>query len=171
VSNDLTKDQLIQKLKKLDVIYREPVELKHAGISDFYVDIKKAYGYSDVLNLIADCLWEIMDKRTTCIAAMGYGGVSPASVIVAKHGLRLTLIREEEKKHGKGGFVDGYIPAEEDYVSIIDDVGTTGKSLRKVANVIRQYRSHITGAYVVVKRGDFDLDIPFKWLFTVDEVV
>jgi orotate phosphoribosyltransferase len=95
------KEKLLKRLKELDIVYREPVKLKHGEISEFYVDIKKAYGYSDVLNLSTDCLWEIIDKKTTCIAAMGYGGISPASTIASKYGLNLSLIRETEKQLGK----------------------------------------------------------------------
>jgi hypothetical protein len=51
-------DELIRKLKQLEIIYKEPVNLKNAGASSFYVDVKKAYGYSDVLNLISDELWK-----------------------------------------------------------------------------------------------------------------
>lgn len=75
------KEELIKRLKQLDVIYKEPVKLKGGSTSEFYVDIKKAYGYPDVLNLICENIWNQIDKRTTCVAASGHGGLSLATLL------------------------------------------------------------------------------------------
>ncbi len=165
------KDELIRRLKELDVIRRELVDLKHAGRSDYYVDIKKAYGYPDVLNLICGSLWEVIDKRTTCIAAGGYGGVSPATILSKEYDLKLTLIRDEPKKHGKGGWIDGHVPTKQDRVSIIDDVFTTGGSLKKNINVIKPTGAEILGCHVVVKRGEGKLEVPFSYLLTAEDLL
>ena len=42
--------ELIKILKQLDIIYQKPVNLKNAGVSDFYVDVKKAYRYPEASN-------------------------------------------------------------------------------------------------------------------------
>ena len=123
--------ELIIKLKQLDIICREPVNLKNAGASEFYIDIKKAYGYPEVLRSISSELWKIMDKRATCVATAGYGGLSPSTILSSRHNLNLILVRDEPKKHGKGGWIDGYVPKEQDKIAIIDDVFTTGGSLKK----------------------------------------
>lgn len=165
------KNDLVRKLKQLDIIYREPVKLKHAGASDFYVDVKKAYGYPDVLNFICDCFWEQIDRRTTCIATAGYGGLSPATVLSSRNNLKLTLVREQPKRHGKGGWIDGYIPTKEDKVSIIDDVFTTGGSLRKIIEIIKPTGAEIFGCYVVVKRGEGKLEVPLEHLLVPEDLV
>jgi orotate phosphoribosyltransferase len=67
--------------------------------------------------------------------------------------------------------IDGYVPTINDHVSIVDDVGTTGGSLRKIAEVVTKHAPNILAAYIVVKRGEFSLNFPLKWLFTVDEIV
>jgi orotate phosphoribosyltransferase len=165
------KNDLVRKLKQLDVIYREQVELKHAGISDFYIDIKKAYGYPDVLNSICGCLWEQIDRRTTCIATAGYGGLSPATVLSTRYNLKLALVRDQPKKHGKGGWIDGHIPTKEDKVSIVDDVFTTGGSLRKIIEVLKPTEAEILGCYVVVKRGEGNLGVPLSHLFVTEDLL
>jgi len=124
--------KLVNRLKELEIIYKGKVKLKNAGVSDFYIDVKKAYGYPDALNLISNYLYTYIDKRATCVASAGYGGLTIASVISSKYGLNLTLIRDEPKKHGKISLIDGYIPNEKDKVAVIDDVFTTGESLRKI---------------------------------------
>src|SRR3989344_9024817 len=147
-------NELIRLLKKLNIIYRGPVNLKNAGTSNFYVDVKKAYGYSDALNKISKELWKKIDKKVTCIVAAGYGDLVPAAVISSKYNLHLTLVRDEPKKHGKGGWIDGYIPNEQDRIAIVDDVFTTGGSLRNIVQVLELTRAKILGCYVVIRRGD-----------------
>ncbi len=164
-------NELVNLLKQLDIICREPVNLKNAGYSDFYVDVKKAYGYPDALNQISNELWERIDKNATCIATAGYGGLSPATVISSRHGLYLTLVRDEPKKHGKGGWIDGYVPNERDRVAIVDDVFTTGGSLRKIIEVLEPTGTEIVGCYVVCKRGEGKLQVPVTYLLTPEELL
>ena len=58
--NSIMNSELIRKLKEIDIIYCGDVKLKHAGASNFYVDVKKAYGYPYMLNFISDELWKKM---------------------------------------------------------------------------------------------------------------
>ena len=163
--------QLIRKLKQLDIISHKLVNLKNAGTSNFYVDVKKAYGYPDALDSISDELWKRIDKRVTCIATAGYGGLSPSTIISSRYHRYLTLVRDEPKKHGKGGWIDGYIPSKQDKIAIVDDVFTTGSSLRKIIEVLESTRAQILGCYVVVKRGEGNLQVPINYLLTYEELL
>src|SRR3989338_733279 len=82
--NTIMNNELVRKLKQLDIISREPVKLKNAGASDFYVDVKKAYGYPDALDSISDELWKEIGGRATCISIAGFGGLSPATIISSR---------------------------------------------------------------------------------------
>jgi len=158
---------LIERLEQIEILRWNPVKLKHAGESDVYIDIKKAYGYPDVLNYISDELYKMLPAKTTCIAAEGFGGISPASVIAAKYDMKLTLVRNELKAHGMNRWIDGYHPTKKDKIAIIDDVFTTGGSLRHVINVLNPY--NILGCLVVVKRGDGELAVPLYRILTYEE--
>lgn len=164
-------EELIRKLKQLGIISRETVNLKNAGESDFYVDVKKAYGYPDVLGLISDELWAGISERATCIAAAGYGGLSPSTVISSRYARHLALVRDEPKKHGKSRWIDGYVPNEQDKVAIVDDVFTTGGSLRKIIEALESTGAEILGCHVVVKRGDGNLQVPIRYLLTLEELI
>lgn len=163
--------ELIERLKQIDIIYPEEVELKHAGISNFYVDVKKAYGYPDVMKLIYSAVWEQMDKRTTCIAAAGYGGIPLGKDLSSTYNLHLSMVRDEEKKHGKKGWIDGYVPREEDKISIVDDVFTTGGSLKKIIEIVKQTKAQILSCHVVVKRGEGNLEVPLFYLLTPEDLL
>ena len=164
-------NDLIEKLNQLDIIYREPVKLKHAGASNFYVDVKKAYGCPETLNFICDSLWKLIYKKTTCIAAAGYGGIPLATLLSSKYNLKLTLVRDKPKEYGKSGWIDGYIPTKKDKVSIIDDVFTTGESLKKIIEVIKPTEAKILGCYVVVKRGNEQLETPLSYLLVLEDLL
>jgi len=163
------ENDLVQVLKPLEIMLREPITLASGATSDFYMDVKKAYGHPKALNMIAERLWERMDKRATCIATAGYGGLSPATVISSRHNLNLTLVRDEPKKHGRGGWIDGYVPNEQDKVVLVDDVFTTGGSLRKLIKILEPTKAEIIGVYVVVKRGEGNLSVPLTYLLTPEE--
>ena len=126
------KKELIKRLKKFDIIESNPVRLKHAGNSSFYINIKKAYGNPDTLEFISQEMWKIVSKKATCVAASGLGGIPLASNISTRYDLNLTLIREKPKGHGLNRLIEGYIPVKEDKIALIDDVFTTGKSLKKM---------------------------------------
>jgi orotate phosphoribosyltransferase len=179
------KKELIEELKKIpEIIYRDSygrdIPLTSGSVSDFYIDVKKACGYPSSLNAICDALYEILDKRTTCVVAGGYGG-TPAVHLAGKYNLELTLFREKRKQHGKSslieswaGFVEGHVPTRDDKLSLIDDVWTTGGSVRGMIEVVKQSEAEIIGCYVVAKRGEGNLDdlgIPLKHLLETEDLL
>ncbi len=169
----MMSEELRKKLKEIGVVCQERIDLKHAGESNFYIDIKKAFGYPEILNLICDEIWKLMDKSTTCIAASGYGGISIASVLSIRYNLKLTLVREQPKTHGRANLIDGHIPTLEDKVSIVDDVMTTGRSLQNIAKIVKDSGARVLGLYVVVKRNEQNLEMqfPLAYLFEVQDLL
>ncbi len=164
------RDELIRILKDLDVVSTKHVNLKHGSRAEFYIDLKKAYGHPEALNYISDELYRRIGKDVTCIAASGYGGLPPASVITSKHNLNLSMVRESQKEHGMEGLIHGYNPGEGDKVAIIDDVMTTGGSLKTMIDAVRPTGADILGCYVVVKRGIWSNDVPLTYLMTAEEL-
>ena len=164
------KAELLKRLREIRILESGRFVLQNAGKSAFYVDVKKAYGYPDILNGISDALWAGIDKSTTCIASSGHGGISPASVISAKYGLNLTLIRDGFKNHGRRDIIDGYIPGQEDKVSIVDDVFTTGGGLLHMIGVLTPLDCRILGCHVVVKRSRREFSSPLHYLFSLEDL-
>ncbi len=163
--------KIVNKLKALGVVRKEPVVLKHAGNSATYVDIKKAYGYPDILNALCELIWEQMDKKIDCIAAGGYGGLPLAGALAVKYGLQLTLVREKPKTHGRNTWIDGYVPEAGDKIWIIDDVFTTGKSIEQMVKVLKSAKAKVIGCSVVVRRSKKKITIPCKHILTLEELL
>lgn len=161
---------LIERLKKAQIVHKEPVNLKNAGISTYYIDIKEAYGDPQLFFLMGEYLQERIPSGTTCIAAAGYGGI-PLAARLSGFNRHLTLVREEPKEYGMGGWIDGYLPTSKDKITIVDDVCTTGSSLRKMIEILRPTEAEILGCLVVVKRGEANLSVPVSYLMTADELL
>lgn len=145
---------LADELKKLKIIKRGEFVLTSGKTSDFYVDMKKVLGYPKVSVLICDEFCKLVDKKGTCVASIGYGGLPLAARVSLKSGLPLVVVREKPRKHGLKNLIDGYVPTEKDKVVIVDDVFTTGTSMSKVIAALSKTKAKILAGYVVVNRGD-----------------
>lgn len=165
------KKTLAETIKQAGLVCREPVNLRAGEVSSYYVDVKKAYGDPMLFSEIIGQLQARLDKQTTCIAASGYGGLPLAAVLSLECNLPLILVRDTEKNHGRRGLIDGYEPSKGDFITIVDDVFTTGSSLDRTAATLRTTRASIIGCLVVVKRGYSDFLLPLDYLLTSDELM
>ena len=71
--------KLVKELRKLEIVKKGKFILTSGKTSDFYVDMKKALGYPKVSELICDEFCKLVDKRATCVASIGYGGLALAA--------------------------------------------------------------------------------------------
>lgn len=167
----MSKKEIIRRFHEIGVIYKEPVTLRSGGSSDFYCDIKKAFGYPDLLNTLADEVGKKLHKSVTCIAGSGYGGLPIAALVASRFGKKFIAVRDIPKKHGKGGLIDGYTPNEKDVIVIVDDVLTTGSSIKATLATLAMTKGKIKNAIVLVKRGEAELTILYSYIFTIEEII
>ena len=165
------KQELIQILKQLQVVEKGTVQLKNAGSSEYYVNIKKAYGNPELMFLLCKNLREKMPREVTCFAGSGHGGIPLATRMSGLYTKNLTLVRDGAKEHGMSDLIDGYVPASKDKVAIVDDVFSTGGSLRKIIETLAPTGAEIVGCYVIVKRGEGQLPVPLEYLLKVEDLL
>lgn len=189
---DMDKEtELLRRFKELGIVYKDlsNTYLKSGEKSDIYVDVRKAYGDPYTRHLINKLLYEKININEgafeiTCVAACGYGGIPIASMLANESEFNLTLIRETEKEHGIGGLMDGYIPGKEDRTILVDDLFTRGTTLNHMINVLKPTGTKISGAYVIVKRGESvrthnnknilvngDLAVPLNHIYTLEDLL
>ena len=167
----ITVQDLIARLKQLQVVCWKEVELSHGGTSHYYIDFKKAYGDAEAFKLLARRLGDKIPDRTNCIAAYGHGGLPLAGALSVMYGRNLSMVRTELKDHGLSKYIDGYEPREGDKVVIVDDVFTTGKTLQKIVDILVPTGAEIIGCYVLVKRGEGQLSVPVESLLRVEDLL
>ena len=171
----MSSDDLARILKELDVVSKEPTRSTSGLELEYYISIKKACGYHNALDMMAEELWRIMDKQTTCVAATGYGGKPLAAALVTKyHGLKACYIREKMSDHGERKLLEGHIPTVGDKVTIIDDVFSTGSTIQRVARWLEPTGAEIVGCAVVVNRYESkipNLGFPVKHILTSKDLI
>ena len=140
-------------LMKARIVQRGSFRLTGGGVSDFYIDVKSVYAQPKILRMLARALAKLLPKQTTCIVVTGHGGIPLGVAVSLASGMPLTLVREQPKKHGRNTLLDGYVPTRGDRVAIIDDVFTTGGSIRRVETVIKRTGARVVGRLVVVNRS------------------
>ena len=128
----VTKEQVRKEFIDLGIVRHGDFTLRGGDYASYYCDIKKVYGYPELLNHLSKVLSARIPEHTTCLAAAGYGGIPLATALSLETNLPLSLVRDKIKDHGTQLIVDGYSPTEADSVCIIDDVFTTGSSVREV---------------------------------------
>jgi len=162
---------LLYRLKQLEIVQHGKVKLSHAGNSDTYFDFKKAFGDAEAFHLLTKYLGEHIPNGTTCIAGGGYGGIPLATSLSLMFYRNLTLVREKPKKYGTMKTIEGHVPTKEDKVTIVDDVFTTGKTLQKIVDLLAPTGAEIVGCYVLLKRGQGDLTVPTYSLLKPEDLV
>ena len=165
----MSKVELKKRLDEIKIIYKKPVKMKSGEISDCYCDIKKSYGYPDILNLIADEIIGLLPSETTCIAGSGYGGIPLAIAVSLKSSRKLTVIRDKVKTYGMESNIEGYVSTEKDKVIIVDDVLDSGASILNTLSVLEKTKSEIIGVIVVVQIGSIKLPVPISCVFKFEE--
>ena len=166
----MLKNELIKRLREIGVIVNEPVLLRSGATVEFYCDIKKAYGYSDVLNAFVEEIGKKIGDDITCITGAGYGGLPLAAILALKYNRHYVAVREKMKSHGRKERFDGYTPTKDDLVLIVDDVLTPGSSIREVIASLKETEATIARVVVLVKRGEAKLPIPVSHILHIDEL-
>ena len=100
-----------------------------------------------------------------------WGFAARLCYIASRFNKKFTAVRNSEKNHGKGGMIDGYLPKEKDLAVIIDDVLTSGSSIKETLSILKGFGVRVNHAVVAVKRGNPDLPIPCSFVFTLAEIV
>ena len=167
----LDLQNLIQILKQLPVVEKGTVQLKNAGSSEYYINIKKAYGDPELMFSLCQHLREKIPTETTCFAGSGHGGIPLATRMSGLYTKNLVLVRDGAKEHGKSELIDAYVPNSKDKIAIVDDVFSTGGSLQKIIETLRPTGAEMVGCYVVVKRGEGQLPVPWEYLLKVEDLL
>ena len=127
---------LINKLYDINCIKFGQFKLKNKSISPFNIDLRILVSYPLVLNKIAVLLWEkIKDLNFNLIAGLAYGGLPITCAISNKYNIPMILVRKEVKDYSTRKIIEG-VYDEESKCIIIDDVMTTGNSLKKYSTIL-----------------------------------
>jgi orotate phosphoribosyltransferase len=93
------------------------------------------------------------------VAGPTTGGIILAFEVAKQLGVRCIFAEKEE--NGKRGFRRGFILNAGERVLVVDDVLTTGKSVKEVLEAVKNKNGCVVGAGVLVDRSDHDLKLGY----------
>jgi orotate phosphoribosyltransferase len=171
----MNKDKLIQQLKECGAIKFGRFVLTSGAISDYYIDIKKASTEPKVLKHIAQEM-SAYTKGYDLLAGMELGAVPLVVALSLETGIPYVIIRKEKRDHGTGKQIEGS-EVKGKSVLIIEDVTTSGGSVIKTIQILRQNNAEVDKALVVVDRESGTreklekLEVEFIPLVSVHEIL
>jgi orotate phosphoribosyltransferase len=171
----MKNETLIQQLKECGAIKFGRFVLTSGATSDYYIDIKKASTEPKILKCIAQQMSE-HTRGYDVLAGMELGAVPLVVALALETGLPYVIIRKEKREHGtekqiEGGNVKGK------RVLIIEDVTTSGSSVGKTIQILRENNAEIKKVIVVVDRETGaqenleKLEVEFIPLISVSEIL
>ncbi|MCJ7572236.1 MAG: orotate phosphoribosyltransferase [Candidatus Thermoplasmatota archaeon] len=171
----MDKKDFISLLKECNAIQFGRFILTSGAVSNYYIDIKKASTNPHILKKIAEAMAENVEGYNV-IAGMELGAVPLAVALSLETGLPYVIIRKEKREHGTGKQIEGE-DVKGKKVIIIEDVTTSGGSVIKSVNILRENKAIVDKVIVVVDRESGtkeklqQLDINFIPLLSISDIL
>tara|TARA_B100000900_G_scaffold416018_1_gene448513 strand:+ start:261 stop:1394 length:1134 start_codon:yes stop_codon:yes gene_type:complete len=143
--------------------------LKNGESSKYYYNIKNIISNPKLLKKIGDELYKKLNDFDI-ICGIPYGGLPIASYISTTYDKPMIIVRNNLKKYGTKKRIEGEYK-KSDRCVIIDDVITSGKSIRECINILNE-KVNIVDIGVVFNRQQNPIcPLPFKSLFYKNDIV
>ncbi|HEY3361572.1 MAG TPA: orotate phosphoribosyltransferase [Methanosarcina sp.] len=151
---EMQKKELITALKACGAVRYGDFTLASGKKSKYYIDIKKASTDPKTLKLIArQAAFRIKQMDVNIIAGVELGGVPLATAVSMETELPLLIVRKDVKGYGtKSRFVGDIKP--EDRLVMIEDVTTSGGSVRNAIEFVRETGANVKYVISVVDREE-----------------
>ncbi len=145
-------DALLEVLKEKGAVQFGEFTLASGRVSDYYVDMKAALTDPKALRLVADRIAPYAAEAEK-LAGVELGAVPLVVAVALATGKGYLIVRKAQKAHGtKRGFEGALAPGET--VLFIEDVTTTGGTLRTGIEGLREAGAVVQRAVVVVDREE-----------------
>ncbi len=153
-------------------------KLSSGKTSSFYIDCRKITFTAEGAFLVSKWVYKMaMKLGASAVGGPAYGSIPMvigACIISYMEGncLRPVIFRKEKKEHGTGGTAIGH-PQKGEKIVLIDDVVTTGKSLKKALLEARDMGLDVVGFLCLVDRREEKgplFELPLVSLTTLDEL-
>jgi len=142
------------KLHEIGAIKFGDFTLTSGKWSPFYIDLRIVPSFPDVFDIMTNCYVELLkDKRSEIRKIVGVptAGLPIATLVSYKMRLPLLYVRKEEREHGTRKNIEGILN-KGDIVAIVDDLATTGGSVKDAATKVRDAGGIVKYAIVLIDR-------------------
>lgn len=146
----MDKETLVQLLKECGAIQFGRFVLTSGAVSDYYIDIKKLSTNPMSLKKIAKAMVEHVEGYDL-LAGMELGAVPLVVALSLETNIPYVIIRKEIKEHGTLKQLEGG-EIRNKKILVVEDVTTSGGSVVKAIQILREYQGIVDEVLVVVDR-------------------
>jgi len=144
--------ELVDELYKIGCFKFGSFKLKSGMVTPFYIDLRLLISYPDLLQKIAEALWNKMESLAfDRICGVPYNALPLATAISLKHHIPMLLKRKEQKDYGTKKQIEGLFHEGETCV-IVEDVIVSGKSILETIEPIEDSGLKVEHVFVIVDR-------------------
>lgn len=150
------KDQVIEIVRDRGLIrFEEPVTLASGEKSREFIDAKAALSRGPDLEVACRALLEqVADLEFDAVGGLTMGADQFAHVMAVVGRTEWFVVRKDPKGRGTNKLVEGAKVGPGWRVVLVDDVVTTGGSIRKACETIEEIGAGVVGAATLVDRGE-----------------
>jgi len=153
------KKRLLEILKE-DAFFKEKIILSSGQESDFYIDARRVTLKAEGVYLCAKIIWDmIKDDSLDAIGGPTLGADSLVGAVASlsfqnQKPINAFIIRKKPKPHGKQQQIEGPLIREGARVVLLDDVATTGQSLIRSLDILKEMKVNIIKTICIVDRNE-----------------
>jgi orotate phosphoribosyltransferase len=157
-NSETMKVEICKILNKIGALQFGAFKLSSGKISPYYIDLRIVPSFPDAFRKVCDfCVGfiksEIGEKNFERVAGIPVAGIPFASLIAYNLQKPFLYVRKGVRLHGRQRRIEGTL-ASGDHVLLIDDLITTGLSLRKAAKAITAEGGVVADAVVLLDREE-----------------
>jgi len=149
---EIDRPRFVAALKAAGALQFGTFTLASGKTSSYYVDIKKAITRPDLLRTVADAMAPYA-RTADRIAGVELGAVPIAAAVGLASNKPYVMVRKATKEHGTKHDFEGELRPG-DRILFVEDVVTTGGTLRGAIERLRSHRAVVEDCVCVVDREE-----------------
>lgn len=122
--------------------------------SNYYFDKYLFETQPSILKRLGQHLAKLVPPETQLLAAPELGAVLLGAAVSMELGLPLTLVRKDSKEYGTTKLLEGTAPKQDQRVTVIEDILTTGGQALGAAQKLRAVGANVIHLVAVVDREE-----------------
>ena len=164
----ITKDRVLEILKEADVLQEGHCLLTSGRHSDKYLQCAKIFQYTKYSEELCAALAEkFADKGVELVIGPAIGAIQMSYEVSRHLGVKNIFA---ERENGAMTLRRNFTIEPGQKVLVVEDVVTTGGSVREVMDIVRSHGGEVVGLGVIVDRtgGKIDFGVPLESVISME---